>query len=53
MSIRLPYGNANFKDLRTRGFYYVDKTHLIPRLEGLSRGRQFALLLRAASASPR
>ena len=32
-SITLPYGVADFIDLRVRGFYYVDKTDYIPKLE--------------------
>lgn len=31
--ITIPYAVANFADLRERGFYYVDKTEYIPRLE--------------------
>ena len=32
-SITIPYAVANYADLRERGFYYVDKTDYIPRLE--------------------
>lgn len=32
-SITIPYAVADFADLRERGFYYVDKTMYIPRLE--------------------
>ena len=32
-SITIPYAVANYADLRDRGFYYVDKTDYIPRLE--------------------
>lgn len=32
-SITIPYAVADFSDLRERGFYYVDKTKYIPRLE--------------------
>lgn len=31
--ITIPYAVADFVDLRERGFYYVDKTMFIPRLE--------------------
>ena len=31
--ITIPYAVANYADLRDRGFYYVDKTDYIPRLE--------------------
>lgn len=34
-SITIPYAVANYADLRDRGFYYVDKTDYIPRLEGV------------------
>ena len=33
MNITIPYAVADFADLRERGFYYVDKTGFIPRLE--------------------
>lgn len=33
VSITIPYAVADFADLRNRGFYYVDKTDYIPRLE--------------------
>ena len=32
-SITIPYAVANYADMRDRGFYYVDKTDYIPRLE--------------------
>ena len=31
--ITIPYAVADFIDLRERGFYYVDKTDYIPKLE--------------------
>lgn len=31
--ITIPYAIADFVDLRERGFYYVDKTNYITRLE--------------------
>ena len=33
-SITIPYAVANYAEMRDRGFYYVDKTDYIPRLEG-------------------
>jgi len=32
-SITIPYAVANYAEMRDRGFYYVDKTDYIPRLE--------------------
>lgn len=32
-SITIPYAVADFAEMRNRGFYYVDKTDYIPRLE--------------------
>ena len=32
-SITIPYAVANYAEIRDRGFYYVDKTDYIPRLE--------------------
>ena len=31
--ITIPYAVANYAEMRDRGFYYVDKTDYIPRLE--------------------
>lgn len=31
--ITIPYAIANYNEMRTRGFYYVDKTMFIPDLE--------------------
>ena len=31
--ITIPYAVADFIDLRERGFYYVDKTDYIPKIE--------------------
>lgn len=33
VSITIPYAVADFAEMRNRGFYYVDKTDYIPRLE--------------------
>ncbi len=33
--IKLPYGISNFEDLVTQGYYYVDKTDYIEKLEAL------------------
>ena len=34
---KIPYGESNFELIRTEGFFYVDKTQFIPRLEGLNK----------------
>lgn len=44
--ITIPYAVADFKEMRERGFYYVDKTDFIPKLENYKaqfflRPRQF------------
>lgn len=31
--ITIPYTVTDFAEMRERGFYYVDKTNYIPRLE--------------------
>lgn len=31
--MKLPYGQSNFKNIATQGFYYVDRTRYIERLE--------------------
>jgi len=33
MKKRIPYTISNFGDIRTQGYYYVDKTMYLPRLE--------------------
>ena len=35
--LRLPIGIENFKKIRTEGYYYVDKTHYITKVENTSR----------------
>ena len=55
MRLKIPYGLSNFKDVRTQGYLYVDKTGYIERLEDngkyhiLLRPRRFgkSLLLSA------
>ena len=42
-SLQIPYGVADFKRLRTEGYYYVDKTGYIPILE---RAGSFLFLVR-------
>jgi hypothetical protein len=44
--MRLPYGIANFADLRRRGLVYVDKTGFIPALESAEKGRNYLVFLR-------
>ncbi|MCB9263446.1 MAG: AAA family ATPase, partial [Lewinellaceae bacterium] len=34
--MKLPYGQSNFKTIATEGFYYVDRTTFIEKLEGLA-----------------
>ncbi|HFA50890.1 MAG TPA: hypothetical protein ENJ95_17920, partial [Bacteroidetes bacterium] len=29
----IPYGISDYKELRESNFYYVDKTHFIPKIE--------------------
>ena len=31
-SVKLPVGIENFEEIRTNGYYYVDKTNLIEQL---------------------
>ena len=42
--MKIPYGISNFGDLRTEGYYYVDKTPFLPQLENL--GPRYLLFLR-------
>jgi len=42
----LPYGNANFADLRRGGYAYADKTGFIPHLESAEKGRRYLVFLR-------
>ena len=35
--LKLPIGIENFKKIRTEGYYYVDKTHYITKVENTSR----------------
>jgi hypothetical protein len=44
--MRLPYGIANFADLRRRGLAYADKTGFIPALESAEKGRNYLVFLR-------
>ena len=48
-SITIPYAVANYAEMRDRGFYYVDKTDYIPRLEAYKapvflRPRRFGII---------
>jgi hypothetical protein len=36
VSLKLPYGNSDFHDIRTENFFYVDKTSYIEKLEQLN-----------------
>lgn len=42
--MKIPYGVSNFAELRTEGYFYVDKTPLLPVLEEL--GPRYLLFLR-------
>src|SRR5580692_3052204 len=44
--MRLPYGIANFADLRRGGYAYADKTGFIPALESPEKGRRYLTFLR-------
>ena len=43
--MKLPYGNANFEKIRTEGYFYVDKTRYIERLE--QRPESHVMILRS------
>ena len=44
--MRLPYGIANFAELRRGGYAFADKTSFIPRLEDREKGRHYLIFLR-------
>src|SRR5262249_45892712 len=44
--MKIPYGQSNFADLRRGGFFYVDKTPFLPRLESDESGYRHLLFLR-------
>jgi hypothetical protein len=44
--MRLPYGIANFADLRRGEYVYADKTGFIPALESAEKGRRYLVFLR-------
>ena len=44
--MKIPYGLANFADIRRRGFFYADKTHFIPFLESEELGNTYLVFLR-------
>ena len=44
--MRLPYGKANFAELRRGGYVYADKTGFIPELESAEKGRHYLVFLR-------
>jgi hypothetical protein len=33
----LPYGVSDFRDVKLEGYYYIDKTHFIPKIEEYGR----------------
>jgi hypothetical protein len=44
--MRLPYGKANFAEIRRGGSAYADKTGFIPALESAEKGRHYLVFLR-------
>jgi Predicted AAA-ATPase/PD-(D/E)XK nuclease superfamily len=42
--MKIPYGVSNFAQIRTQGYFYVDKTSFLPVLEGI--GPRYLLFLR-------
>src|SRR5262245_55177300 len=44
--MKIPYGMSSFADIRREGFFYVDKTPFLPRLESAESGFRHLLLLR-------
>lgn len=44
--MKIPYGRSHFGDIRRGGFFYVDKTPFIPRLESAELGYAYLVLLR-------
>jgi len=44
--MKIPYGMSNFEDVRREGFFYVDKTPFLPRLESAEAGYRHLLFLR-------
>jgi hypothetical protein len=41
---KIPYGQADYKNIKQENFYYVDKTMFIEKLEGLNE--RFLIFLR-------
>lgn len=37
MTLKIPYGISNFKDVITQGYAYIDKTTYIPQLEDVGK----------------
>ncbi len=44
--MKIPYGNADFADIRRRGSFYVDKTPFLPELESDEFGYKNLIFLR-------
>ncbi|MBK9258477.1 MAG: AAA family ATPase [Polyangiaceae bacterium] len=44
--MKIPYGNADFADIRRRGMFYVDKTPFLAELENDELGYKFLIFLR-------
>ena len=45
-AMRLPYGKANFAEIRRGAYAYADKTGFIPELESAEKGRHYLVFLR-------
>ena len=43
--MKLPYGEASFEKIRTKGYYYIDKTRYIERLE--AEPKSYVMILRS------
>jgi len=52
---QLPYGKSDFKDIKTKNYYYIDKTDYIQKIENSSdylfflRPRRFGKSLQSLS----
>ncbi len=44
--MKIPYGTANFAEIRREGYFYVDKTPFLPMLENAEFGYSNLMLLR-------
>jgi hypothetical protein len=44
--VKIPYGLSYFSDIRGEGYFYVDKTPFLPRLESAESGYRYLIFLR-------